>query len=72
MAEWFEPRRGGWGWNPISWQGWAITLAFIALALWTITAFEGRPGLEVAILAPAAFLLLLVSWRTCRRDGSGD
>lgn len=72
MSDWFEPRRGGWGWNPISWQGWAITLAFIALALWTITRLDGRPGLEVAILAPAAFLLLLVSWRTCRRDGSGD
>ena len=68
MAEWFEPRRGGWGWNPISWQGWTITLAFIVLALWTITRFEGRPGIEVAILAPATFLLLLVSWRTCRRD----
>ena len=72
MAEWFEPRRGGWGWTPIRWQGWAITLAFIALALRTITRFNGRPGVEVAILAPTAFLLLLVSWLTCRRDGSGD
>lgn len=72
MVEWFEPRRGGWGWTPISWHGWAISLAFIALAVWTITGFEGRPSLEVAILAPATFLLLLVSWRTCRRDGSGD
>ena len=68
MAEWFEPRRGGWGWTPISWQGWAITFAFIVLAFWVITRFEGRPGLEVAILAPATIILLLVSWQTCRRD----
>ena len=68
MAEWFEPRRGGWGWTPISWHGWAVTIAFIVLAFWVITHFEGRPGLEFAILAPATILLLLTSWQTCRRD----
>ena len=68
MADWFAPRRLGWGWTPISWQGWAITLGFIVLAFWVITLFEGRPGLEAAILVPATILLLLVSWRTCRQD----
>ena len=68
MAEWFAPRRFGWGWTPISWQGWAITLGFIVLALGVITQFKQRPGLEFAILAPATILLLLVSWQTCRRD----
>lgn len=68
MADWFAPRRFGWGWTPISWQGWAITLAFIVLAFWVITQFKGRPGLEFAILAPATILLLLTSWQACRRD----
>jgi len=28
---WFGPkRRVGWGWTPVSWQGWAIT------AVWTV------------------------------------
>ena len=29
---WFKAKRYGWGWYPISWQGWAITLVY-ALAL---------------------------------------
>lgn len=67
MAEWFEPRHGGWGWTPISWQGWALSLAFIVLALGVITLFKDRPALAFAILAPATILLLLVSRQTCRR-----
>ena len=30
-SEWFEPKRYGFGARPVSWQGWAILLAYIAL-----------------------------------------
>ncbi len=23
---WFGPRRHGWGWRPMSWEGWAVVL----------------------------------------------
>ncbi len=29
---WFGPRRSGWGLAPISWEGWALTGAFVVLA----------------------------------------
>jgi ABC-type cobalamin transport system permease subunit len=25
---WFRRKRYGWGWYPVTWQGWAVTLAF--------------------------------------------
>lgn len=25
---WFRAKRFGWGWYPVSWQGWLITLAY--------------------------------------------
>ena len=29
---WFGPRGGlNWGWAPITWEGWAITLAFVVV-----------------------------------------
>ena len=30
---WFKMRLYGWGWVPVSWQGWTIILAFIAVLL---------------------------------------
>lgn len=28
---WFRPKRYGWGFTPISWEGWLATLIFVAL-----------------------------------------
>ncbi|MBP7708677.1 hypothetical protein KA107_03250 [Candidatus Pacearchaeota archaeon] len=28
---WFKRKIYGWGWYPCSWQGWAVTLAYILL-----------------------------------------
>ena len=30
---WFKAKRYGWGWYPVTWQGWVTVLAFIVLAL---------------------------------------
>ncbi len=27
---WFKAKRYGWGWYPVSWEGWVIMLAYIA------------------------------------------
>lgn len=31
---WFKAKNYGWGWYPVTWQGWVITLGFIALLVW--------------------------------------
>jgi hypothetical protein len=30
---WFRRKLYGWGWFPVKWQGWAVTLAFIGILL---------------------------------------
>jgi hypothetical protein len=30
---WFGAKRVGWGLRPVSWQGWALTALYVALAL---------------------------------------
>ena len=46
--EWFAPKRFGYGSGlPISWQGWAITVAFMAIAVATALCFCGRPIVAV-------------------------
>jgi hypothetical protein len=26
---WFKAKRFGWGWTPVSWQGWVLTLIYV-------------------------------------------
>ncbi|MEO7814816.1 MAG: hypothetical protein ABIR87_05150 [Sphingomicrobium sp.] len=66
MAEWFTPKRYGLGGTPITWQGWAVTLAFSALALGVTAAFHDKPLLVAAILVPATLVVLLITIRTTR------
>lgn len=28
---WFRAKRYGWGWTPISWEGWLVTLLYVFL-----------------------------------------
>lgn len=30
---WFKAKRYGYGWTPCSWEGWAVTLVFVVLAV---------------------------------------
>ena len=64
--EWFVPRRYGYGATPVTWQGWAISIAFILLALGVITRFKERPLIEFAILSPATVVLLILTAKTTR------
>ena len=30
---WFKRKLYGWGWTPVRWQGWAVTLGYVLLVL---------------------------------------
>ena len=38
---WFRRRRIGFGWRPVSWQGWVITLLAVAAAVVVVVVFRG-------------------------------
>ena len=39
---WFGPKRMmGWGWTPISWEGWLVTVVCLAVVIAACTIFAG-------------------------------
>ncbi|HEY8592360.1 MAG TPA: hypothetical protein VIL42_05760 [Sphingomicrobium sp.] len=64
---WFAPKRYGYGAGlPIAWQGWALMLGFVAIAIGLGVTIEDRPLQAAAILAPLTVALLVVSARKTR------
>jgi hypothetical protein len=65
--EWFTPKRYGYGSGPpISWQGWAITIGFVAIVTGISLRLKDKPLQLVAILVPLTFLFCLIAARTTR------
>ena len=64
-ALWFRAKRHGWGWTPVTWQGWLLTALYaIAVGAWAIyltTAPEAIVGGDrgAALLWSAWPILLL-------------
>jgi hypothetical protein len=64
---WFAPKRYGYGSGmPISWQGWAITIGYVAIVLLLAFGLSRRPAQLVAALVPITALFLVVCARTTR------
>jgi hypothetical protein len=60
---WFGPRRFGWGWRPLTWQGWAATTVLVALLLGALRLTDrSRLGFLVAAAIIVAFGVL--AWLT--------
>ena len=65
--EWFAPKRYGYGAGmPISWQGWAVTVGFVAVTLLLCMAFRDQPFRLVASLAPFIVAFVIITARTTR------
>jgi hypothetical protein len=57
---WFGPRSLGWGWGPISWEGWAAGAAFLAIVFVGPTVFGDADRNLLGLSATGALLLLCV------------
>jgi ABC-2 type transport system ATP-binding protein len=58
---WFRRRRVGFGWRPITWQGWLVTLVAVALAVGALTflhASSARAPIVILIVAIYAVVAL--------------
>ena len=65
--EWFAPKRYGFGaGRPISWQGWAITIGFIAISIALALLFRDKPLLLATALVPVIATLLVITAKTTR------
>ncbi len=68
---WFKRKIFGWGWTPVTWQGWLVIILYVAIvALFALTIDENSPTREVVftfLFPTAAFTVLLI--RICYRKG---
>ncbi|MEO6225910.1 MAG: hypothetical protein ABIO80_08695 [Sphingomicrobium sp.] len=65
--EWFRPRRYGYGsGRPLTWQGWALTAAMIAITAATAMWLGSRPLLLISIIFPIGVLFAVIAARTTR------
>ncbi len=64
---WFAPKRYGLGAGlPITWQGWAVFAATIAIVVAVGILLADKPLLQAAIIFPLIVLLLIVTARKTR------
>jgi len=60
--KWFKAKEYGWGWYPATWQGWAVTLGYVVLAvLFAFTLDENSPPKEIAFTFLLPMTLLTVA-----------
>jgi hypothetical protein len=65
--EWFMPKRYGYGSGlPISWQGWAIIIGYVALVLAASLVLKRRPLQLLAFAVPLTLVLVVICARTTR------
>ena len=75
--EWFAPKRYGLGSTPVTWQGWGLTLGFVAISIVVSVEFGQRPVQLIAILGPILIAFMVICAKTTRggwrwRWGDGD
>lgn len=70
---WFKAKQYGWGWYPVTWQGWLVTALFVGVLLWSaFTSFDARSETVteaqlfrfIGIDVLATVFLVLIAWRT--------
>lgn len=65
--EWFAPKRYGYGAGlPISWQGWALTIAFVVCVIGFSILFREHKLQLVAAMVPIALVYVVICARTTR------
>jgi hypothetical protein len=77
-GDWFAPKRFGYGAGmPISWQGWAVTIAFVAGVAADTLLLRDSAVAFLSVLAILTVAFIVVAARTTRggwrwRWGDGD
>jgi hypothetical protein len=64
--EWFVPKRYGYGAVPISWQGWALTLGFVALLGGATPLLRRSPLAFFSVVAMLTVAFVVICARTTR------
>ncbi len=72
---WFKNKIYGWGWTPVTWQGWVVILAYIASVIALVSmseeAIPGNPdsGSNFLVLGGPIIVLTLLLIFICYKTG---
>ena len=56
---WFGPKRTiGWGWTPVSWEGWLTMGVFLVLVLLSVVIWQGTGTVIAATVLVGALLVV--------------
>jgi len=68
---WFKAKLYGWGWDPVTWQGWVVVLIHIALViLFALTIDENSSAREIMFTFVLPTVLLTATLlRICYKKG---
>ncbi len=69
---WFKPKKIGWGFTPISIQGWLLTFLLVVLVIATLNIFGcvshvnwGRCVLSLAVIVLEIIVFFIISYNRC-------
>ncbi len=67
MAEWFEPKKYGWGSGlPVTWQGWLVMLIYLLVVIGSAVLLEDNPWAIGSVMVTATAIFLVIAARTTR------
>jgi hypothetical protein len=69
---WFKKKSFGWGWYPVSWEGWLVTLGFAFLAVWNFYRIDSKSHSVSDTLInfiPETILLTIILVFICYKTG---
>lgn len=69
---WFKAKNYGWGWYPVTWQGWVILLFFILLVIGNFIRIDRRSHSVSDTLinfVPQTFILIIFLLIICYKTG---
>lgn len=69
---WFKAKNYGWGWTPISWQGWAVTIVCTFLIGYSIareSVLSDTPSAALVGFSPQVIILIAILLFVCYKKG---
>jgi hypothetical protein len=67
---WFKAKNYGWGWTPVKWQGWVVTLGFVGFIVWSgINLGEQPTDKDVNWFLVKIFVSIVMMVLICLRTG---
>lgn len=67
---WFKAKKYGWGWQPATWEGWLIIIAFFVVAVYLAKDIDTASGSARSVLEMVAnvialtALLIIIAYKT--------